>query len=141
MQCCHQNGEISRESATIVLANCGNGVVLTESYTIVSTATFFFNDNGLVIGAHVHTNFTGVITNSATGNTYNDFSHFTVIADFLEGGFAVHGMNFAITIPGVGIVVHETGTVIHDLDTNIVFQAGPHQVINGMAPDFCSVFV
>lgn len=133
--------EIFRESATIVLADCGGGVVLTESYTLVSTDTFFFDASGNLISVHVHDNFAGVITNSATGNTYNDPSHFTLIADFVEGGFAVHGMNFANTIPGVGIVVHETGTIIFDFDGNILFQAGPHEVTNGTAPDFCSIFV
>ena len=60
--------------------------------------------------------------------------------DLVDGTLTVHGMNFANTIQGVGIVIHETGTIIFDSNRNILFEAGPHEVAEGTA-DFCSVFV
>jgi hypothetical protein len=42
---------------------------------------------------------------------------------------------------GVGIVIQDTGRISFDADDNIIFQAGPHQVLGGTTPDFCSVLV
>jgi hypothetical protein len=63
------------------------------------------------------------------------------VFDLAEETVTVHGKFFAIVAPGVGIVIQDTGTISFDAEGNIIFQAGPHQVLGGTTPDFCSVLV
>jgi hypothetical protein len=132
--------EVVRDSGSFLLADCGGGVLLTETFTVVDTITTFFDASGNPIRVQVHENFVGVITNSASGNTYRDPGHWTVVEDVVNGTVTFHGEFFAIVAPGVGIVIQDTGRITFDADGNIIFQAGPHEALTGTA-DFCSVLV
>jgi hypothetical protein len=132
--------EVVRQSGSFLVADCGGGVLLTETFTEVLTITTFFDASGNPIRVHLHENFDGVITNSASGNTYRDPGHWTLVEDVVNGTVTFHGEFFAIVAPGVGIVIQDTGTITFDADGNIIFQAGPHEVLTGTA-DFCSVLV
>jgi hypothetical protein len=132
--------EVIHQSGEFLLADCGGGVVLTDTFTEVDTIIVFFDANGNPVRVQFHANFTGVITNSGSGNTYRDAAHFMEEGDLVDGTRTVHGMNYANTIQGAGIVVHQTRTIIFDSNRNILFEAGPHEVTEGTA-DFCSVFV
>jgi hypothetical protein len=131
--------EVVRQSDSFLVADCGGGVLLTETFNLVSTITTF-DASGNPIRVQVHENFVGVITNSASGNTYRDPGHWTLVEDVVNGTVTFHGEFFAIVAPGVGIVIQDTGTITFDADGNIIFQAGPHEVLGGTA-DFCSVLV
>ena len=132
--------EVVRESGSFLAADCGGGVVLTETFTQVQTFTVFFDASGNPIRLQLVANFVGVITNSASGNTYRDPGHDMVVLDVVSGSVTIHGEFFAIVAPGVGIVVQDTGRITFDADGNIIFQAGPHQMLTGTA-DLCSVLV
>ena len=132
--------EVFPNSGSFLLEDCGGGVLLTETFTEVVTVTTFFDASGNPIRVQVHANFDGVITNSASGNTYRDPGHFTVVEDVVNGTVTFHGEFFAIVAPGVGIVIQDTGRITFDADGNVIFQAGPHEVLTGTA-DFCSVLV
>ena len=43
-----------------------------------------------------------------------------------------------LAVPGGGIVYLDTGTVTFDSENNIVFEAGPHQDLNGDVEAFCA---
>ena len=132
--------EVFRESGSFLAADCGGGVVLTETFTQVQTFTVFFDASGNPIRLQLVANFDGVLTNSASGNTYRDPGHVMNVLDVVNGSVTIHGEFFAFVAPGVGIVVQDTGTLTFDADGNIIFQAGPHQMLTGTA-DLCSVLV
>ena len=128
-------------SGSFDVDDCGGGVLLTESFTEIQTVTVFFDASGNPVRVQIHVHFEGVITNSASGNTYRHSADFTVVEDVVDGTVTFHGLGFAIVAPGVGIVVQETGTVTVDANGNIIFEGGQHQVLHGTAPDLCSVLV
>lgn len=132
--------EVFLNSGSFLLEDCGGGVLLTETFTEVFAITTFFDASGNPIRVQVHQNFDGVITNSASGNTYRDPGHWTLVEDVVNGTVTFHGEFFAIVAPGVGIVIQDTGTITFDAEGNVIFQAGPHEVLTGTA-DFCSVLV
>jgi hypothetical protein len=132
--------DVFRSSGSVVVADCGGGVFLTDTFTEVDTFVIFFDASGNPIRVQIYQNFDGVITNSASGNTYRDPGHVMLIGDVVNGTLTYHGEYFANVAPGVGIVVQDTGTLTFDADGNIIFQAGPHQVLTGTA-DPCSVLV
>jgi hypothetical protein len=140
--------EFETDSGKFVLANCGGGVRLTEIFTLEIRSDFFVDASGNLTGDLRHFDFHGIITNTRSGNTYQDNAHFNAAGDFATSIVRVSGENFAITVPGSGIVVHETGAIRFigppPADpSNIFFEGGPHPVSNGTF-DFtslCSVLI
>ena len=41
------------------------------------------------------------------------------------------GEAFAITVPGQGVAVLGAGKLVFDAEGNVIFEAGPHQVLHG----------
>jgi hypothetical protein len=122
------------------LRDCGGGVVLTDTFTAVNTFTTFYDASGNPVRLQVVGHFDGVITSSASGNTYSDRADAIVVIDIVDGTLSLHGKNFAIVAPRSGIVIQDTETISFDAEGNIILQAGPHEVINETA-DFCAVLV
>src|SRR5688572_22539798 len=83
--------EVVRDSGSFLLADCGGGVLLTETFNFVDTITTFFDASGNPIRVKVHENFDGVITNSASGNTYRDPGNWTLVEDVVNGTVTFHG--------------------------------------------------
>lgn len=133
--------EVFHLSGSFLVGDCGGGVVLTDTFTEVDTVTTFFDASGNPIRIQLDAKFDGVITNSASGNTYRDPATFRIVEDVVNGTVTFHGEFGAIVAPGVGIVVQDTGTITFDADGNIIFQAGPHQLLSGTPPDLCPVLV
>jgi hypothetical protein len=132
---------VVRESGSFIVEDCGGGVVLTDTFTAVNTFTTFFDANGNPTRVQQVGHFDGVITNSASGNTYRDKSNALVVYDVVNGTLTLHGQYFAIVAPGVGIVIQDTGTISFDADGNIIFEGGHHYVFHETAPDPCSVLL
>ena len=128
-------------SGTFDPIDCGGGVVLTETFTEMDVINTFVDASGTPTRVQITAHFDGVITNSASGNTYRDPGHFEIVSDVVNNTVTFHGAFFALVAPGAGIVVQDTGTITFDADGNITFLAGPHQFITGTAPDFCTVLV
>jgi hypothetical protein len=133
--------DVVRTSGEFLVEDCGGGVTLTETFNEVDTFITFFDADGNPIQVEFHQNFDGVITNSASGNTYRDPGHQTLVFDVVNGSVTFRGETYAIVAPGVGIVLQDTGTLTFDADGNIIFQAGPHQVLTDTGPDLCTVLI
>jgi hypothetical protein len=82
-----------------------------------------------------------VVTNSLSGNTYNDSAHFQVFTDLTTGEITVAGLAHLTTVPGLGLVLNGNGRVIFDANGNITFIAGQHNVLLGTAPNPCTVLL
>jgi hypothetical protein len=66
----HHRSRVFHDSGSFQVADCGGGVVLTDTFTAVNTFTVFFDASGNPVRLQMRGNFDGVITNSASGNTY-----------------------------------------------------------------------
>lgn len=109
---------------------CPNGVTLVETFTEEVRVTTFFDKEGNPVRAQTTINFVGVVTNPVTGQSVEDASHQTIIEDLEEGTVTQVGLVFSATVPGVGVVFHDVGRVVFDADGNVIFEAGPHDVLN-----------
>ena len=103
--------------------------------------TTFFNAQGDAVRATEHGTFVGVITNSASGNTYPDPGHFQAVTDLTTGETTLVGLLFLTPVPGLGPVLHDTGKIVFDANGDITFVGGPHTVNLGTNPDPCTVLL
>ena len=114
---------------------------LNETFTFDMRTITFFNQQGQAVSATIHWNIAGIITNSASGNTYHDIGHFQMVLDLTTGEETDVGVSFNTSVPGLGPVLHEVGKVIFAANGDITFIAGPHNVLLGTAPDICTVLL
>jgi hypothetical protein len=133
VQTFHDEGEF-------LFADCGT-FQLTETFTVDVRVTTFFNAQGDAVRATEHVNFVGVITNSASGNTYPDPGHHQIVTDLTTGETTFVGLVFLTPVPRLGPVLHDTGKVIFDANGDVTFVAGPHTVLFGTNPDPCTVLL
>lgn len=92
-----------------------------------ATARFatFFDQEGNEIRTLQQVTFDAVITNPATGETFVDRGHATVmhLSDF-STGFTLLGIVFNIRVPKEGLLLLDMGRLVADADFNPVFQSG-----------------
>ncbi len=92
--------------------------------------TTFFDQAGNPVRLQIKVDAVGVVTNPETGESVENPAHTTVFVDLVEGTEAQVGLVFKATVPGVGVVFHDVGRVVHDAEGNLIFEAGPHDVLN-----------
>jgi hypothetical protein len=97
----------------------------------------FRDDAGNLVERKVHVEARGTITNPATGETVPVQEILNAFLDFEEGTRTWAGMRLKVTIPGVGAAILDVGRVIFDSSGNILFEAGPHQLLHEDFDDFC----
>lgn len=79
-------------------------------------------------------------TNPATGASIESASPLPVKITFEPDGtelVARLGLNFALTVPGQGLISLETGKIVLDQAGAIRFEAGPHPFIRGDLAPLC----
>jgi hypothetical protein len=109
---------------------CPNGVTLVGTFTEDVRVTTFFDQAGTPVRLQIKVNVAGVVTNPETGESVENPAHTTVFVDLVEGTEAQVGLVFNATVPGVGVVFHDVGRVVYDAAGNLMFEAGPHDVLN-----------
>ncbi len=134
---------IYNEGSFAFAGPCPNGVTLEETFTEDLRITTFFDDEGNPVRVHIKVNFDGVVTNPETGQSVEDDAHTTIMLDLVEGTETQVGLVFSATVPGVGVVFHDVGRVVFDADGNLIFEAGPHDVLGTAGPhpvraNFCA---
>jgi hypothetical protein len=132
--------ETFHEEGEFVFADC-DAFQLNETFTQDVRVTTFFNAQGDAVRVAIHVDFVGVITNSASGNTYPDLGHQQIVEDLTTGVTTFVGLVFMTPVPGLGPVLHDTGKVVFDANGDITFVGGPHTVLFGTNPDPCTVLL
>jgi hypothetical protein len=111
---------------------CPNGVTLFFSFTEDVRVTTFFDEAGTPVRTQITVNFDGVVTNPETGESVENPAHQTIIVDIVEGTVVEVGLTFKATVPGEGVVFHDVGRVVFDAAGDVIFEAGPHDVLNAV---------
>jgi hypothetical protein len=124
--------ETFHDEGSFEIGPCPNGVTLVETYTEDVRVITFFDEAGIPVRVQVHIDYQGVVTNPDTGQTVEDPAHATRFIDLIEGTRGPVGLYYSTTVPGVGVVFHDVGRLVRDLeDGSIIFEAGPHDVLHG----------
>jgi hypothetical protein len=101
--------------------------------------TDFFDEEGRPERRLRHIILSATLTNPATGTVVNGvYEALTVDRDFTTGTVTRHGLRLIVTVPGMGVVLLDAGTFVTDAGGNVVFEAGPHQLLHGDVAEFCA---
>jgi hypothetical protein len=110
-------------------------------------AAEYFDNNGFnyktIITVGPGGQFTITVTAKGTTLTMQNQAAPVVITFNADGSRATetfHGPTFKFTLPGSGVVLLEAGRLMFDGDGNVVFEAGPHQLLDGDVDAFCAAF-
>jgi hypothetical protein len=118
------------EGSFVFAGPCPNGVTLVGTFTEDVRVTTFFDKAGAPVRAQIKVDAGGAVTNPETGESMASPIHQTIIEDLVEGTVTQVGLVFKATVPGVGVVFHDVGRVVVDAEDNVIFEAGPHDVLN-----------
>jgi len=117
----------------------GYAFTFTGSYTIRRSDSLFYDKDGTLLREVRHVHFVGTDTNDDTGTALRDTGERRIVLDFANGTFTETGVLRHITVPGSGIVLHETGRLVVSLDDDsLISMAGPHQLFAGDEAEFCA---
>jgi hypothetical protein len=124
--------------------DCGT-FLLHEEAVVDDRVTTFFDKAGNPTHVQIHERFRGVITTS-DGETFRDPGFFNIFVDLAatpndesDDTATIAGMFFAITVPGVGIVVQDTGLITFHPDGSVTVH-GPHEtLVQGLETLICPV--
>jgi len=116
------------------------GFTHSEHYDVIRTVTDFYDQEGNLLREVVHVRFIGTATNDVTGKTIPVVGVRHLIFDFVNETFTETGVLRHVTVPGQGIVLHESGRLIAPFDETLppLFVAGKHQLLEGDLNAFCT---
>ena len=116
--------------------DCGSYTLHEEMLSEDATIITYYDQGGDVERVQQRFTFLGEITNSATGETFRDH----VALNFLfDGGTTTErGNAFSIVRQGEGAILQLMGRRIVDADGNLVFQAGPDDILGGFESSVCA---
>ncbi len=126
-----------RQSEFTDVIDCGDFLAIAE-FMLFNRVTFFFDNEGNLVGAQNHGKGRGIVTNSVTGKSAIDRGTFTVFLDFEEGTMTTTGTFDIITVPGEGIVFKDAGRIVFDADDDVIFVAGTHDFWLGDPTALCA---
>lgn len=125
---------------TAVLAAC-DGFQVLDDYDITVVKTTFYDNDGNLTMMNLKIDGTDTYRHSVTGQSFTMGSHFMVRNDYKAGKFSAMGLQYHLTVPGVGQVLMDVGNLVYDPQVgDYVFFAGPHQVATGDTANLCTAF-
>lgn len=123
---------ITNEGTLEFQGPCANApeVTLVATFRETLRVTTFFAQDGTPVRLQIKIDYFGVVTNPVSGASVEDNAHQMVVVDLVEGTETVVGLKFSSTVPGVGVVFHDVGRLVFDSNGEVIFEAGPHDVLN-----------
>ena len=100
--------------------------------------TMFFDQKGTPIRVVEHVVSHSTDMNSVTGLALHEHDQYAMTVDLRTGQLSVVGGPFRMNRKGQGIVIQDTGIVVFDAAENVVFEGGPHEVLNQGEQVFCA---
>lgn len=125
------------------IGECDDGDIILEDVEIVYRDRLYFDKDGNLTRIRSHLSVDGIVyrydpIEEERGKSLPEVGHvnFTI---YPEDGILVQaGLTSRVTLPGSGHVLLDAGRVVMDLSNGeIVWQAGPHQLMNGEVGELC----
>jgi hypothetical protein len=133
--------ELDPDTGDEVLVNC-DGFDIRDDFIVRGTQTTFYDRNGDAVRDRFHFRYVDRFYNSETGKEYTATTANTIdFVDVQSGQLDAMGLEYHLTVPGVGVVILDAGKLIETADGEVVFESGKHQIL-GSNPDtekFCAV--
>jgi hypothetical protein len=121
--------ETFHDEGTEFIADCGKFDVLTD-FVVDGHSTTFFDSAGNPDYARVHFQFNDFFYNSKTGEGFAETEAGNDLFDLPSGNVVTSvGLSYRVTVPGEGQVLLDAGRLVYDETGEVVFVAGPHQVL------------
>jgi hypothetical protein len=125
------------ETGTDFIAECGEFDVLTD-FVVDGHSTIFFDSDGNPDYARAHLRFVDFYYNSETGEGFTEHEHSNTLIDLPSGDEVTStDVSYRVTVPGEGVVLLEAGRVEFNEAGEIVFVAGPHQLLSQDTDKLC----
>jgi hypothetical protein len=126
---------------TELVANCGDfGYdfdVLTD-YVLDLQIITFYDSAGNADYQRVQYTVHDFYYNSVTGEGFAETESGHSLVDLpSEDEVTAQGLSYRVTVPGGGVVLLQAGRLVFDEAGNVVFEAGPHQVLSGDTDKLC----
>ncbi len=117
----------------------GYDFTFSAEFTVTRTVREFYNAQGDLVREVRHIRFVGSETNDVTGKSLPVNGVRVITLNFVRGTFTETGVLRHVTVPGSGIVLHESGRIVTGLeDESVIFRAGPHQLFEGELAAYCA---
>lgn len=116
--------------------------LLHEEVDVTVRTTVWFDGDGNPVRAVEHITYQGVITGPGGIGTLDDDGFLTnlVTIDGEDVTLRQVGLIFRFTVPGIGLVAHDVGTITFFPDGSAEY-SGPHDVFEeGLEPFLCGLF-
>ena len=121
--------ETFHEEGTEFIADCGTFDVLTDFVADFAVITYF-DRAGNPDYSRVHFQFNDFFYNSETGEGFPETESGNDLVDLPSGNVVTSvGLSYRVTVPGEGRVLLDAGRLVYDETEEVVFVAGPHQVL------------
>jgi len=133
--------EIPAVTIDDLLVECGS-FDIRDDYVLEGTATTFYDRNGEPVRIRFHISAVDRFYNSDTGKEYTATTANTIdFVDLQSGQLDAMGLEYHLTVPGVGVVILDAGKLIFDAQGNVVFESGQHQILGSETDTdkFCQV--
>src|SRR5215203_1534467 len=133
--------ELDTVTGDEVLVNC-DGFDIRDDFIQRGTQTTFYDRNGEHVRDRFHFRYVDRFYNSETGKEYTATTANTIdFVDLQSGQLDAMGLEYQLTIPGVGLVILDAGKLIFDAQGNVVFESGQHQILGSETDTdkFCQV--
>jgi hypothetical protein len=131
--------ELDTVTGDEVLVNC-DGFDIRDDFIQRGRQTTFYDRNGEAVRDRFHFRYVDRFYNSETGKEYTATTANTIdFVDAQSGQLDAMGLEYHLTVPGVGVVILDAGKLIETADGEVVFESGMHQIL-GSNPDtekFC----
>ena len=121
---------------TDFIADCGDFDVLTDFVADFDEITYL-DSAGKPDYSRVHFAFNDFFYNSETGEGFAETNTGTTVSDASGAELTSSGLSYHVTVPGEGVVLLQAGRLEFDEDGNVVFVAGPHQVLRRETQKLC----
>lgn len=100
--------------------------------------TTYVDSTGAPTRIVAHVTGSGLLSDPLSGISVPDKSHFTVTTDLVAGTRTFDGAVRVDTAPGVGVVFQAVGKVVFGPDGSVLFEAGPHDDLDGNLGPLCA---
>jgi hypothetical protein len=116
--------------------SCPNFDVLGQ-WQITRVTSTFYDQSGTPIRIERHLSYVGSLSNPSTGTSLPDSGNVLVTVDLQTGTVTFDGRGRVDTVPGLGVVLHESGMFTF-LGDELIAEAGQHDTLDGNLGPLCN---
>jgi hypothetical protein len=131
---------VEQRHVTITLPVCAS-VALVLDADVTRRVTTFYDHVGLPVRDVLARTSDGTVSNSTTGASVPVTQIWRVTRYYthgiLDGTATQTGRTYTITVPGLGVIFHQTGHAIQE-NGQTVFEAGPHDFEHANFDQLCT---